>query len=187
MQKFFLYPAAFTLILTVFSPKHKINRLHSILISTKLKFPQNLLKCLLKLFSLQDKCPYYRSRSKDWSHLKASNTNKMTENRLTELLRQDWSFYWDRLCRSGVVLKYLPVGGLRGPHKPKLSAAWQNGWVKWILCPDAADLEELPWRWKTVARHSWGSPAPDQRLPVYPCWKLLQITLWLITCYLEMH
>lgn len=61
----------------------------------------------------------------------------MTEpfkNRLTKLLQQDWRFHWDRLCRRRLALKYVPVGGLRGSHKPKLSAAWQNGSVKWILC-----------------------------------------------------
>lgn len=52
------------------------------------------------------------------------------------------------------VLKYVLaswgwglVGGLRSSHKPKLSAAWQNGSVKWIPCQGRHQYGEmLPWR-----------------------------------------
>ena len=58
------------------------------------------------------------------------HTSNETAEELTELKPQDWIFHWDEERGCEGVLKYTPPswgqepgGGLRGSHKPKLSAA----------------------------------------------------------------
>lgn len=84
-------------------------------------------------------------------------TNTMTVNgreRLTELLPQDWSFHWDRLCWCRGVLKYIlsvPRPGAGGRAQGFTQAQIKCCLAKWfskvdLVSENATDLEALPWR-----------------------------------------
>lgn len=88
---------------------------------------------------------------------KSPKTNTMTVNgreRLTELLTQDWSFHWDRLCRCRGVLKYIlsvPRPGAGGRAQGFTQAQIKCCLAKWfskvdLVSGNATDLEALPWR-----------------------------------------